>query len=55
MKDFFNSTMENLGDMLFGEDSTADDLLPYVAGLDDAQQDQFVEAVNEALLFEKND
>ena len=41
--------------MLFGEDSTADDLKPYAAALDDEQQDQFVEAVNEALLFEKND
>ena len=54
MKDFFNSTLENSGDMLFGSDATYDDLIPFVAALSDEQQDQFVAAVNEVLLFEKN-
>ena len=38
LKDYFNGTMENSGDLLFGEDSTADDLEPYIAALDDESQ-----------------
>ena len=37
LMDHLNSCMENLGDMLFGDDATADDLTPYVTALDDAQ------------------
>ena len=35
MIDYLNSAMENLGDMLFGDDATADDLDPYVTALSD--------------------
>jgi len=52
---FFNSSMENLGEVLFGEHSTAEDLPQYVANLDDEKQDKFVETVNEAMFFESND
>ena len=54
MKDHFNGQMENSGDLLFGEDSTADDLEPYIAALDDEAQTKFVETVNEAMLFQPN-
>ena len=37
MVDYLNSAMENLGDMLFGDDATADDLDPYVTALNDEQ------------------
>ena len=54
LKDHFNGEMENSGDLLFGEDSTADDLEPYIAALDDENQTKFVETVNEAMLFQPN-
>ena len=54
LKDHFNGEMENSGDLLFGEDSTADDLEPYIAALDDEAQTKFVETVNEAMLFQPN-
>ena len=46
--------MENSGDLLFGEDSTADDLEPYIAALDDESQTNFVSMVGEAMLFKPN-
>ena len=52
MMDFFNSNLENLGDTLFGEDSTPEDLATYVDGLDDTKSEQFVNAVNEAMDFD---
>ena len=55
MMDYLNSAMENLGDMLFGDDATADDLQPYVSALDDEQQDLFVATVNETLIVESNE
>ena len=53
--DYLNSAMENLGDMLFGEDATSDDLVPYVTALNDEQQDLFVATINETLIVEAND
>ena len=38
LMDYFNGTLENSGDLLFGEYSTADDLEPYIAALDDESQ-----------------
>ena len=52
MIDFFNSNLENLGDTLFGDDATPDDIATYVDGLDDAKSEQFVEAVNQAMDFD---
>ena len=46
--------MENCGDLMFGDDSTVDDLEPYIAALDDESQDKFVATVNEAMLFQPN-
>ena len=54
MKDYFNGEMENSGDLLFGEDSTADDLEPYIAAIDDESQTSFVAMVGEAMLFKPN-
>ena len=54
MMDYLNSAMENLGDMLFGDDATADDLVPYVTALGDEQQDLFVATLNETMVFEEN-
>ena len=50
--DFFNTSLENLGDTLFGDDTTPEDLATYVSGLDDAKSEAFCKAVNEAVLIE---
>ena len=55
LKDYFNGEMENSGDLLYGEDSTADDLEPYITALDDELQKKFVATVNEAMLFQPNE
>ena len=52
MMDFFNSNLENLGDTLFGDDTTPEDLATYVDGLDDSKAEAFCKAINEAVLIE---
>ena len=53
MMDHFNSSIENLGDTLFGDDANIDDFRSFIGGLEDEEETQFVTAVKEALLIEE--
>ena len=55
MLNYFNTSLENLGDVLFGEHATDEDLIQYVAARNDQEQETLVQTVNEAMLFELND
>ena len=57
MMDYLNSAMENLGDLLFSDDATIDDLDPYASALSNDQQavDLFVETINGVLIVEANE
>ena len=50
--DHFNSTIENLGDTLFGDDAGIDDFRQFVGGFQDEEEEQFMTAIKEALLIE---
>ena len=45
----FESVDENLGDVLFGDESTAEDVKRYVLSRPDAEQEAFIDAMDEAL------
>ena len=50
LKDHFNQVSPELGDKLFGDD--IDDFTTKVQGLNEDEQDQFVEALKEAELLD---
>ena len=52
MIDHFNNTIENLGDMLFGDDANVDDFEQLVSSFEETEQGKFMESVQEALLIE---
>ena len=52
MLDHFNSAIDNLGNVLFGEESEAGELKTLVNALSDEKCDQFVVAVKEAMILE---
>ena len=54
MMDHFNSTIENLGDTLFGDDSNINDFKQFVSGLEDEEEQDFMTAIKEALLIESD-
>ena len=43
MFDYFNSAIENLGDVIFDEDSKSEELGIFINSLDDAKCDVFTE------------
>ena len=51
--DYFNSTLDNFGELLFGADSEKDDLEPFVNVLADEECDKFVHSVNEGCFLQK--
>ena len=53
MKDYFNSALDNFGEILFGADSESDELADFVNALADEKCDKFVATVNEGCLIEK--
>ena len=52
MIEHFNQAVENLGDTMFGDDASAEDLKAFADGLEDEECKAFVKAVTEALLLE---
>ena len=52
MVEHLNQAVENLGDTMFGDDSSAEDLKTFVDGLEEEESKAFVKAVTEALLLE---
>ena len=52
MIDHFNNTIENLGDMLFGDDANKEEFEELVNQSDEEQQREFLTCVKEALLIE---
>ena len=52
LMDHFNSAIDNLGDILFGEDSEADELKTLVDALSDEKCKEFVTAVKEGMILE---
>ena len=52
--DHFNNKVEDLGEMLLGENANKDDFENFAKGLDESEQGAFMEAVNEALILEDN-
>ena len=53
MLDYFNSALDNFGEILFGADSESDELADFVNALADDKCDKFVATVNEGCLIEK--
>ena len=53
MLDHFNSSIENLGDTLFGDDANIDDFKNFVTNLEDDEEAEFLAAIKEALLIEE--
>ena len=53
MMDHFNSSIENLGDTLFGDDANIDDFKNFVTNLEDEEEAQFLAAIRDALLIEE--
>ena len=53
MLDYFNSALDNFGEILFGADSESDELADFVNALADEKCDKFVATVNEGCLIEK--
>ena len=49
MKERFNEQVENMGELLFGEDSTCDDFPSYFNALDDEMQAKLVEVCKECI------
>ena len=52
MLDFFNSAIDNLGEILFGDDSESAELADFVNSLDDGKCDIFVTTVNDGCIIE---
>ena len=52
MMNYFNSAIENLGDILFGDDSESHELKTFVDALDDNKCNEFVTAVKEGMILE---
>ena len=52
MMDHFNSTIENLGDTLFGDDANIEDFKAFIGGLEDEEEEAFMSSIKEALLIE---
>ena len=52
MMNYFNSAIENLGDILFGDDSEASELKTLVEALSDEKCNEFVNAVKEGMILE---
>ena len=53
MLEHFDSILENLGDILFGEDSNDEDMQKFVLSSSDEEQNAFAKAVEECLLIEE--
>ena len=53
MLEHFEGIMDNLGDILFGEDSNDEDVKRFVLSQSDDKQDAFAKAVEESLLIEE--
>ena len=53
MMDHFNSSIENLGDTLFGDDANIDDFKNFVTNLEDEEEAEFLAAIRDALLIEE--
>ena len=53
MLDHFNNAVEGLGDALFGDDSGVEEFQTFANDLDEEQEKAFLEAVNDALLIQK--
>ena len=53
MLEHFEGIIENLGDILFGEDSSDEDVKRFVLSQPDENQDAFAKAVEESLLIEE--
>ena len=49
MMEFFESLDENYSDVLFGEDSSAEDMARYILSREDEKQEKFCQAMDEAL------
>ena len=52
MLEHFEGVIENLGDILFGEDSNEEDLRRFVMARPDEEQDAFAKAMAENLLIQ---
>ena len=52
MVEYFNLTINNLGDNLFGDDATPSDFRQFVGGFEVEQEKKFLSSVKEALLIE---
>ena len=52
--DFFNTTIQNLGTILFGDDSEADELQKLVNALSDKDCEKFEKAVDDAMILSKD-
>ena len=47
-----SGNLENLADVLFGDEAIPEEIELYLEGLDDAKSAKFVELVNEAMDFD---
>ena len=54
MYDHFNNYVADLGEMLYGQNANKDDFEDFTKALDEADQEQFMEAVSIALILEDN-
>ena len=52
--DFFNTTIENLGSILFGDDTDAVELQTLVNALSDKDCKKFEKAVDDAMILSKD-
>ena len=50
--DHFNSTLDDLGENLFGEDAGMEDFKTYITGMEEEDQKKFLTAVKESLMLE---
>ena len=53
MLEHFEGVIENLGDILFGDDSNEEDLRRFVMAQPDVEQDAFAKAMAENLLIQE--
>ena len=53
MLEHFEGVIENLGDILFGDDSNEEDLRRFVMAQPDSEQDAFAKAMAENLLIQE--
>ena len=53
MLEHFEGVIENLGDILFGDDSNEEDMRRFVMAQPDSEQDAFAKAMAENLLIQE--